>query len=262
MKEYWEAPIAAASAELMAPATTLCASTGLRGDVRGGQPRGGGLGRLARERGNLLGKGDGCEAAGIVRLGRRSSRPHGWRESVRSPKPLGPADAAWRAAYAALTGPARAQRRGLTRAVALAPGRPAFLIIRGLCHLVVRNGLEVTQDPAALADLEAAVEAEARSPWAPLALGMAEYLSKRMRRARELFEEAARRDPPIPGWSCSRPTRCTITSFPKPRRFEAAVRPIPTARELGPSRTPPLSSGRPEDGRRARPRWKARAEVG
>lgn len=173
-----------------------------------------------------LGQGDGCDAAGIVRLGRRISGPHGWREAVRSPKPLGPADAAWTAAYAALAGPARAQRRGLTRAVALAPGRPAFLILRGLCHLVVRNGLAATQDPAARADLETAAEAEARSPWAPLALGMAEYLAKRMRRALELFEEASRRDPRDP-WPVLLAADALYynSSFPEASaRFEAAVR--------------------------------------
>jgi tetratricopeptide (TPR) repeat protein len=173
-----------------------------------------------------LGQGDGCDAAGIVRHGRRIARPHGWREAVRSPKPLGSADAAWAAAYAALTGPARAQRRGLTRAVALAPGRPAFLILRGLCHLVVRNGLDVTQDPAARADLEAAAEAETRSPWAPLALGLSEYLAKHMRRARELFEEASRLDPRDP-WPVVLAADALYynSSFPEASaRFEEAVR--------------------------------------
>ncbi len=173
-----------------------------------------------------LGQGDGCDARGIVRLGRRVARPHGWREAVRSPKPLAPADAAWEAVYAALKGPERAQRRGLSKAVALAPGRPAFRLVRGLCHLIVRNGLEATQDAASRADLEAAAEAEARSPWAPLALGLSEYLAKRMRRARELFEEAARRDPRDP-WPVllAADSLYYNSSFPEASaRFEAAVR--------------------------------------
>jgi len=173
-----------------------------------------------------LGQGDGCGADGIVRLGRRVARPHGWREAVRSPKPLAPADAAWRAVYAALKGPERAQRRGLSKAVALAPGRPAFRILRGLCHLVERNDLAVAQDPDARADLEAAAEAEPRSLWAPLALGLSEYLAKRMRSARALFEEAARRDPRDP-WPVVLAADALYynSSFPEASaRFEAAAR--------------------------------------
>lgn len=173
-----------------------------------------------------LGQGDGCGAAGVVRLGRRIARPHGWREAVRSPKPLGRPDAAWKAAYAALSGAERAQRRGLSKAVALAPGRAAFRVLRGLCHLVVRNGLAIEQDPAARADLEAAAEAEDRSPWAPLALGLSEYLAKRMRSARELFEEAGRRDPRDP-WPVLLAADSLFynSSFPEASsRFEEAVR--------------------------------------
>lgn len=173
-----------------------------------------------------LGQGDGCGPAGIVRLGRRVARAHGWREAVRSPKPLGAADAAWKAAYAALEGPEARQASGLSSAVALAPGRPAFLILRGLCRLAARNGLEVEQDPAARADLEAAAAAEERSSWAPLALGLSEYLAKRMRRARELFEEAGRRDPRDP-WPVLLAADALYynSSFPEASaRFEEAVR--------------------------------------